>query len=142
MDENNCASLLKEYSIQALQNKQTSVNTTGEETLAPNEFKVEADPVSYALPSFPMSSNMNEIEATARKLKEVYPQLKKKQAHFYAGHCTVGLYYTIEQFKKEENTVYETARTSMEDLANRGFYRKEQIGKKFVYTPVPNEHNS
>ena len=25
----------------------------------------------------------------------------------------------------------------MEDLANRGFYRKEQIGKKFVYTPVP-----
>ncbi len=142
MDENNAASLLKEYSIQALQNKQTSANPTGEETLAPNEFKVEADPVSYALPSFPMSSNMNEIEATARKLKEVYPQLKKKQAHFYAGHCTVGLYYTIEQFKKEENTVYETARTSMEDLANRGFYRKEQIGKKFVYTPVPNEHNS
>ena len=43
----------------------------------------------------------------------------------------------IEQFKKEEKTVYETARTSMEDLANRGFYRKLQIGKKFVYTPIP-----
>ena len=39
--------------------------------------------------------------------------------------------------EKTEKTVYETARTSMEDLANRGFYRKLQIGKKFVYTPIP-----
>ena len=95
------------------------------------------DAAIFALPDFPSMQNETEIEVLARKLMSVYPQLKKKQAHFYAGHCQVGLNYTIEQFKKEEKTVYETARTSMEDLANRGFYRKLQIGKKFVYTPIP-----
>ena len=91
----------------------------------------------FALPDFPIMQNETEIDILSRKLMAVYPQLKKKQAHFFAGHCQVGLNYTIEQFKKEEKTVYETARTSMEDLANRGFYRKLQIGKKFVYTPIP-----
>ena len=38
---------------------------------------------------------------------------------------------------KEELTVYETARSSMEDLAKKGFYRKELQGKKFIYAPVP-----
>lgn len=95
------------------------------------------DAAVFALPDFPSMQNETEIEVLSRKLMSVYPQLKKKQAHFYAGHCQVGLNYTIEQFKKEEKTVYETARTSMEDLANRGFYRKLQIGKKFVYTPIP-----
>lgn len=93
--------------------------------------------LTYALPSFPTNIKSEEIEDTARKLMEVHPHLKKKQAHFYAGHCTIGLHYTIEQFKEAEHSVYETARTSMEDLAKRGFYKKEQIGKKFVYTPVP-----
>ncbi len=93
--------------------------------------------VVFALPDFPTMHSESEIEILAKKLMSVYPQLKKKQAHFYAGHCQVGLNYTIEQFKKEEKSVYETARTSMEDLANRGFYKKLQIGKKFVYTPIP-----
>lgn len=92
---------------------------------------------SFALPDFPISSDETKIEVLAKKLLEVHPHLKKKQAHFYAGHCQIGLHYTIEQFKKEEHTVYETARTSMENLANRGFYKKELIGKKFVYTPIP-----
>ena len=102
-----------------------------------NDIVVKEEPISFALPEFPVSSDQTKVEALTKKLLEVYPQLKKKQAHFYAGHCQIGLHYTIEQFKKAEKTVYETARTSMEDLANRGFYRKEQIGKKFVYTPVP-----
>lgn len=90
-----------------------------------------------ALPALPKSGNALTIEQTALKLMEVHPHLKKKQAHFYAGHCTIGLHYTIDQFKECEGSVYETARTSMEDLAARGFYKKEQIGKKFVYTPIP-----
>ena len=91
---------------------------------------------SYALPSFQAEENEEEIKAKARKLLELHPDLKKKQAHFYAGHCVIGLHYTIEQFKKEERTVYETARTSMDFLASKGFYKKELIGKKFVYSPI------
>ena len=106
-------------------------------SLKEEKSDVTSDSVVFALPDFPTMQNENEIEILAKKLISVYPQLKKKQAHFYAGHCQVGLNYTIEQFKKEEKSVYETARTSMEDLANRGFYRKLQIGKKFVYTPIP-----
>lgn len=120
-------SLKEEESKNPLPEGDVPVNSTGE----------EAAEVSFALPVFPVGKGENEIEVTARKLREVYPQLKKKEAHFYAGHCTIGLNYTIEQFRREEKTVYETARTSMDDLAKRGFYRKNKIQKKFVYTPVP-----
>lgn len=113
----------------------TEVLPTGENTNSENNFIASQD--TFALPDFPLSIDHTKIDAVAKKLLEIYPQLKKKQAHFYAGHCQVGFHYTIEQFKKEEKTVYETARTSMEDLANRGFYKKELIGKKFVYTPIP-----
>ncbi len=95
---------------------------------------------SLALPSFRKEDDVITVDERARKLREIYPYLKEKEAHFYAGHCQVGLYYTIEQFKKAEKTVYETARTSMDDLANRGFYRKEKNGKKFTYTPIPLDH--
>ena len=33
-------------------------------------------------------------------LLETDPMLRKTQAHFYARHCSVGKYYTIQQFKK------------------------------------------
>lgn len=115
--------------------KKTSESEVEGENINPKTFSSES--VTFALPVFPVSGNSTEVGAIASKLMLIYPQLKKKQAHFYAGHCQVGLNYTIEQFRKEEKTVYETARTSMEDLANRGFYEKKQIGKKFVYTPVP-----
>lgn len=99
--------------------------------------KVENIQDNLALPIFPLPSTSTKVEALTKKLLEVYPNLKKRQAHFYAGHCQIGLHYTIEQYKKEEKTVYETARASMEDLANRGFYKKEMYGKKFVYSPLP-----
>lgn len=128
-------SILKELSIKKIQVTEHEVSI--ENSSYHNDIKVIPEKKNYALPSFLAEESYETIEARARKLSEMHPQLKKKQAHFYAGHCTIGLNYTIEQFKKEENTVYETARTSMEDLANRGFYQKLQIGKKFVYTPIP-----
>ncbi len=91
----------------------------------------------YALPVFPTQSKSKEVDDIAIKLRQMYPQLKKKEAHFYAGHCTIGFKYTIEQFKEEEKTVYETARTSMDSLANRGLYKKEKSKNKFVYSPIP-----
>ena len=70
-------------------------------------------------------------------LLELYPTLKKGQAEFYSKHCTLGKYYTIGMYKKENDCAYETARTSMDNLASLGFYKKENIRNKFVYTPNP-----
>lgn len=136
-NEGTISESLSEFSIQNI-----SQNGTFQDgkTTHENDIKV-IDGAEYALPTFPLDDSLETIEARSRKLKEIHPQLKPKQAHFYAGHCTIGLHYTIDQFKKEEKTVYETARTSMEDLANRGFYKKELIGKRFVYSPIPLKDN-
>lgn len=76
------------------------------------------------------------LNKMAEDLLESDPNLRPSQAHFFVRHCTIGKYYTIQQFKKAERCVYETARTSMDNLARRGYYRREQIKNKFVYTPI------
>lgn len=76
------------------------------------------------------------LNKAAEELLESDPNLRPSQAHFFVRHCTMGKYYTIQQFKKAEKCVYETARTSMDNLARRGYYRREQIKNKFVYTPI------
>ena len=83
--------------------------------------------------------NEKQLKAAQTDLLESDPQLRPSQAHFYVRHCTLGKYYTIQQFKKAEGCVYETARTSMDNLARRGYYRREQIKNKFVYTPISKE---
>ena len=79
-------------------------------------------------------------EKTASRLEEHLLEmdvcLKRGEAHFFARHCTLGMYYTIDQYKKSIKCVYETARTSMEHLVELGYYSKKQVGKKFVYTPI------
>jgi len=78
-----------------------------------------------------------ELNSKASELLETDPFLRKAQAHFYVRHCEPGHFYTIEQFRKAEGCVYETARTSMDGLADRGYYRREKVNnKKFVYTPI------
>lgn len=72
-----------------------------------------------------------------REYLETYPVLKAFQVDFYLDHCTVGKFYTLRQFVEAEGVVYETARTSMDLLANLGFYRKGKTGKKFTFTPIP-----
>lgn len=101
-----------------------------------NPFATQSDS-KFALPLFRKMEDAQIIEDREKKLLEMYPRLSKKQAHFYASHCQIGLHYTIEDFQQFEHSVYETARTSMDALANLGFYKKEKINKKFVYTPIP-----
>lgn len=69
-------------------------------------------------------------------LLETNPSLSKKQASFLSTHCTMGRYYSIQQFKAYARVAYETARTSMDKLAALGYYEKLQVKNKFVYTPV------
>lgn len=89
-----------------------------------------------SMPILPKGLDEADASIVASNLLELCPTLKKGQAEFYARHCTIGKYYTIQQYKEESSVAYETARTSMDNLAELGFYKKEKIRNKFVYTPV------
>ncbi|MDY0345469.1 MAG: Fic family protein [Bacilli bacterium] len=80
-----------------------------------------------------------DVRSVIKNLLESNPLLRPKQAEFYARHRTLGKYYTISMYKKEMDVVYETARTSMDNLAQLGYYRRENVKNKFVYTPVKNK---
>lgn len=76
-----------------------------------------------------------EIKQLARYIEETHPLLRKPQAAFYASHCSIGRYYTISDYKSCAKCAYETARTSMDRLAEEGLYKKLKLKNKYVYTP-------
>lgn len=91
---------------------------------------------AIAFSNIPAGLSEEEAAKLETHLLEIYPDLSRSQAYFYARHCTLGCKYTIAQFKKEVGCAYETARTSMDFLVFLGFYRKEPLKNKFVYIPV------
>lgn len=103
-------------------------------------FSTNKNPVVFeqkvSMPTLPVGLDEKDVDLIADNLLELYPSLKFNQARFYASHCTIGKYYSIAQYKKETGVAYETARTSMDNLVTLGFYKKEQIKNKYVYTPV------
>ncbi len=92
--------------------------------------------MDIALPKVPVGLSEEDAQKIETHLREMDPSLSRLEAFFYARHCTVGKYYTISQFKENCECAYETARTSMDHLANSGYYRKEKFKNKFLYTPV------
>ena len=127
------------------ENKEMKVNEEPVEEAPNSEEEVKEEKVEIAV-----SQDLNELavshlppvldEKQAARLEqdllESDPNLKRGEAYFYARHCTMNRCYTIAQYKKALGCAYETARTAMENLANNGYYRKEKIKNKFVYTPV------
>ena len=97
---------------------------------------IENRPQGLAVAYIPEELDEKTATRLEKHLLELDVRLKKDQAYFYARHCTLGMYYTIDQYKKACKCVYETARTSMEKLVEYGYYVKMLAGKKFVYTPV------
>ena len=93
-------------------------------------------PAGLAVSYIPEELDEKTAARLEKHLLELDVRLSKGQAHFYARHCTLNMYYTIDQYKKATKCVYETARTSMDKLVEFGYYSKMQAGKKFVYTPV------
>lgn len=76
---------------------------------------------------------LNKIET---ELIERDPNLKRKEAHFYSRHREIGKSYSIADYKRFSRCVYETARTSMDHLAQLGYYKKIQIKNKFIYETI------
>lgn len=96
----------------------------------------ESQPSELALYVPRSGLSEKELKEAARYIAETHPSLKRSQANFYVSHCAVNSYYTIADYKKWTRCAYETARTSMDKLAEEGFYRKLQIKNKYVYTPI------
>ena len=96
----------------------------------------EVEKVETAIRYVPKGLDDKEAAKLEIQLLEMDPSLKKKEAHFYAHHCTLGMNYTIQHYKRYCRVSYETARTSMDHLAELGYYRKEQIKNKFIYSPI------
>lgn len=105
-----------------------------EEVPAPNKVNYVRE--ELAISYIPLALDEKQATLVEQDLLERDPSLKKGEAHFYARHCTKGKKYTIAQYKKMIGCVYETARTSMDHLAELGYYRKEKIKNKFVYVPI------
>ena len=95
----------------------------------------ETGALSFSAPR-QSSRTDKEVKEMARYLLETHPRLRKAQANFYANHCVLGRYYTIQDFKRSVRCAYETARTSMDLLADEGLYKKLKIKNKYVYTPL------
>ena len=124
-----------------------------EEVISSNEEKVEpvieqpkkkTVKVTYvqeelAVAYIPVALDEKQAVLLEQDLLERDPELKKGEAKFYARHCTKGKKYTIAQYKKSLRCAYETARTSMDHLAELLYYRKEKIKNKYVYIPVERE---
>lgn len=102
----------------------------------PKEIEGVTFAQKVSLPTLPTGLDEKDASLVAANLLEIFPSMKRGQAQFYSRHCTIGKYYTISQYKQEQKVAYETARTSMDNLVNLGFYKKEQLKNKFVYTPV------
>ncbi len=100
------------------------------------EIEKAPEKAELAVSYIPQEIDEKAAKRLENHLLELDVRLKKGEAYFYARHCTIGMYYTIEQYRKALKCVYETARTSMDHLAELGYYKKTKYGKKFVYTPI------
>ncbi|MCQ2802140.1 MAG: hypothetical protein MJ225_00410 [Bacilli bacterium] len=125
---------IKEEKVQPVEEtKPEEVKNTEEVT---QSVKVVNSTEGLAINFIPPVLDEKVAQRLEQNLLEMDVLIKKGEAKFYARHCTLGMYYTIDQYKKCIRCVYETARTSMEHLVQLGYYSKKQVGKKFVYTPV------
>ena len=101
--------------------------------------KVQYVQEELAVSYIPVALDEKQAILLEQDLLERDPRLKKGEAKFYARHCTKGKKYTIAQYKKALRCAYETARTSMDHLAELLYYRKEKIKNKYVYIPIERE---
>lgn len=79
------------------------------------------------------SKSDNPVGLNLEELIKRYPMLSETQLRFYVLHREINHFYTINDYRKECDVCYETARYSLEQMVEFEWYMKCKIGKKFVY---------
>ena len=125
--------------VEPVTTKQEEVEEPSVEQSKKKTVKVTYIQEELAVAYIPVALDEKQAVLLEQDLLERDPELKKGEAKFYARHCTKGKKYTIAQYKKSLRCAYETARTSMDHLAELLYYRKEKIKNKYVYIPVERE---
>ncbi|MDY6430702.1 MAG: hypothetical protein SPL00_02820 [Bacilli bacterium] len=124
---------VKEEQTQLVKKAPSSLRKKDMNNLIRAEYEKE---VVFAIKPKQEVISEKDIKDIAKYILEINPNVKKMQAFFFASHCTIGRYYSIQDYKKYARCAYETARTSMENLVSQGFYEKVQVQNKFFYTPI------
>ncbi|NLB48764.1 MAG: hypothetical protein GX813_02865 [Erysipelotrichia bacterium] len=120
----------------AAQNKDVAPIKEKPEAPKKKTIKVKYVQEELAVSYIPVALDEKQAILLEQDLLERDPLLKKGEAKFYARHCTKNRKYTIAQYKKYSRCAYETARTSMDHLAELLYYRKEKVKNKYVYIPI------
>lgn len=120
-----------------VETKVPDLSSLKKEIVQPVSSTKEESPINFsqniAINNVPTGLSELEAKKLEQHLLEMNPNLSHGQAYFYARHCTMGMSYTISQYKKEVGCAYETARRSMDNLVFLGYYKKELVKNKFVY---------
>jgi Fic family protein len=74
---------------------------------------------------------LRELERELRKLEELNHRQRELLGHALRHP---GTRYTVESHRASHAVVYETARTDLLDLVNRGLLESRKVGKKLTYT--------
>lgn len=107
-----------------------------EEKPSPELSEVRKKNIQLALKKEASPLTRTDAKKMEKSLLERDARLRQKEAHFYVEHCTIGKIYTLNHYKRFCRCAYETARTSMDRLAEFGYYKKEQLKNKFIYSPI------
>lgn len=79
---------------------------------------------------------LREKAVTIKSMMRDYPMLTKNQLNFWMVHNDKHKNFTLNDYQSFVGSSYETSRYSMEKLVGQGFYKKEKVGKKFIYRPI------
>lgn len=130
----------EEQTVTTIDNNLESTNSSASiEPVNNNVNDVSKDTgisTNIAIQNVPTGLSEEEAQKLETHLMEMNPDLSRGEAFFYARHCTIGMMYTVSQYQKSVMCAYETARSSMNKLVILGYYKKELLKKKFVYTPI------
>lgn len=94
--------------------------------LAKQKLKVKFQMFKYQQLPIMNKGNVDELHT-------LYPFLSSKQIEFYCTHQKAFHYYTAADYAKWHQCSNETARTSLNELVQLGWYKKQKVGKKYVY---------
>lgn len=70
------------------------------------------------------------------ELRHDYPELTKSQIMFVNKYQDPSKGYVLKDYQELTGTSYETARKSLDKLAELKFYKKEKFGRKFVFKAI------